>query len=242
MAEIVRERTGKVFEGLGPIGGAKRRADEATNPVSSLRSVPRGFGRQHIAVVAVLCCLAALLTWWVLARTTETTLPVQAPVPVRVSEPGQTPSTPRQGLMVHVLGAVNAPGVIELPAGARVQAAIQSAGGLRADADAGQLNLAAQVVDGMQIVIGTKTEPQGEIRTSAGSSSGASGGIPAGKVSLNTASEEELQTLPGVGPATAKAILAWRSKHGRFTRVEELQEIDGIGPKTLAKLAGLVQV
>ena len=151
-------------------------------------------------------------------------------------------------MIVHVLGAVRKPGLVTLAAGSRVQDAIAAAGGLTAKADPGELNLAQAVTDGQQIVVGTKNKPAGEVRNgTAGGSSGGSGsgsgtGGPGQPVDLNTASQSELEELPGVGPVMAGKILAWRTENGRFSRVEELQEIDGVGPKTYAKLAPLCRV
>ena len=157
-------------------------------------------------------------------------------------------------MVVHVLGAVKKPGLVTLTAGSRVQDAIDAAGGLTRKADPGELNLAQQVGDGQQIVVGTKSKPNGELRTgtvggsSSGSTSGgsSSGGGSAGTsgqpVNLNAASQAELEELPGVGPVMAGKIIAWRTEHGRFSRVEELQEIDGVGPKTYARLAPLCRV
>ncbi len=161
--------------------------------------------------------------------------------------------TPAAGLLVHVLGAVKHPGVVRLVAGARVQDAIRAAGGLRGDADPDELNLAEPLADGVQVVIGTRSHPAGEVRSPGGVSSGAgssgggtTGGSSTGSggavVDLNQASVDQLDTLPGVGPVTAQKILDWREQHGRFSRPDELQEIDGIGPKTYARIAPHVRV
>ncbi|MCW5950658.1 MAG: ComEA family DNA-binding protein [Propionibacteriaceae bacterium] len=149
-----------------------------------------------------------------------------------------TPS-PAPSILVHVLGAVKRPGVVELPDGARVQDALTAAGGLTAEADPGELNLAAVVADGAQLIIGNIGEPRGEVRGEGGSDGGGGGGQ---KLSLNSATQAEFETLPGVGQVTAARIVAWREKHGRFSRIEELQEVDGIGPKTYAQLADLVRL
>ena len=167
------------------------------------------------------------------------------------ASPGATASA--AGLVVHVLGAVRHPGLVRLPAGARVADAIKSAGGLRDDADPDELNLAQPLDDGVQVVVGTHRHPEGEVRSSGGgtsgtgstASSGGSGGSAAGSgasVDLNQASVEQLDTLPGVGPVTAQKIVDWREQHGRFTKADELQEVDGIGPKTYARLAPHVRV
>ena len=113
------------------------------------------------------------------------------------------------------------------------------------------MHLAQLLQDGQQVVIGTAARPAGEVRGSGGAVGGSGSGTgPAGTASgdasplvdLNTATEAELEELPGVGPVTAGKIAAWRTEHGRFSRIEELQEVDGIGPKTYARLAPHVRV
>jgi competence protein ComEA len=172
-------------------------------------------------------------------------------------------ATPAPAILVHVVGAVRRPGVVTLPQRARVKDAIEAAGGLSGEARPGELNMAQVVQDGQQVVVGTAHRPGGEVRdgsTAAGSAGGESGGVggtgtggtgtggPAsggssgGVVDLNSATLAQLDTLPGVGPVTAERILAWRTEHGRFSRVEELQEVDGIGPKTYARMAPHVRV
>jgi competence protein ComEA len=130
--------------------------------------------------------------------------------------------------------------VVELPDGAIVRDAIDAAGGLVEGADAALLNLAAALSDGSQVVIGTAEEPLGEVRGEAGGGGAPGGGGDGAAIDLNAATAAELEALPGVGPVTASAIVAWREENGRFTSVDELQEISGIGPKTLEKLRPLV--
>jgi competence protein ComEA len=158
--------------------------------------------------------------------------------------------------VVHVVGAVRRPGVVTLPERGRVRDAIDAAGGLTRDADPGELNLAQVLQDGQQIVVGTARDPGGEVRDgstaggfagggargSGGAGSESASGSSGAVVDLNTATSAQLDTLPGVGPVTADRILAWRTEHGRFSRIEELQEVDGIGPKTYAQIAPLVRV
>lgn len=231
-----------------PLGIARREAPEHPEPGPDspvLLERPRRFDRRHVIVVALLGLLALFGTWWWLGRSTEAMVPLATPTtatPPQQAPLSVSPATPRPGVFVHVIGAVQRPGVIELPAGARVAAAIQAAGGLNPDADPAQLNLAAPVTDGAQIVIGTKAQPRGEVRVAAGGGSTAPEQTSTAKVNLNTASQAELEKLPGVGPATAQAILSYREAKGRFTRIEELQEVDGIGAKTFAKLAPLINV
>lgn len=148
--------------------------------------------------------------------------------------PGTASGAAAAGLVVDVAGKVRRPGIVVLDAGARVVDAIEAAGGVRQGVDLTSLNLARPVVDGEQILVGVRPEP--------GLAGTLDATVPAGGVlvNLNTADEAALDTLPGVGPVTAGAILAWRDAHGGFTAVEELLEVDGIGPATLDELAPLV--
>jgi competence protein ComEA len=153
---------------------------------------------------------------------------------------------------VDVTGRVRHPGVLELPAGSRVVDALEAAGGSRPGADLTGLNRARLLVDGEQIVVGAPAG-SGVAGSAAGPGAGGSagsgaagataGGSAAGAlVNLNTASAEELDTLPEVGPVTAQGILDYRTEHGGFGSVDELLDIDGIGEKTLAKIAPHVTV
>ncbi|MFR9751560.1 ComEA family DNA-binding protein [Nocardia sp. 004] len=155
-------------------------------------------------------------------------------------------------LVVSVVGLVHRAGLIRLHPGARVADALAAAGGTREGADTSGLNLAQRLADGDQIMVGPAGADTGLPQT--GSTTISSGGLPlsaaepgrlptpAGKVDLNAASEAELDALPGVGPVTSGAIIAWRTAHGRFTSVEQLGEVDGIGPVRLARLRDLVTV
>ena len=158
---------------------------------------------------------------------------------VRVSRPAA------QGSVVHVAGAVRRPGVYRLPAGARVQEAVRRAGGARPGADVNAINLAAKVADGQQVVVPKRAGAGGAAAPAGGgSSAGATAGAaPAGPpISLNSATAEQLDTLDGVGPATAQKILAWREQHGRFESVEDLLDVGGIGEAKLEALRDLVTV
>lgn len=206
------------------------------------------FGRAHAAILGVVVVVALVFTGSrVMAARGHDVEPV-AVTPVATAAATPTPSQSSSAptpIQVHVLGAVQSPGVVSVPSGARVAQAIDAAGGLRPDADPAELNLAAVVADGAQIIIGTTAQPRGEIRVDAGSSGGSGAGPAAGSaptLNLNTATVQQLESLPGIGPVTAARIIAWREANGGFTRVEELQEVDGIGPKTYASLAPLVHV
>lgn len=212
-------------------------------------------GRAHAGTIGVIMVVALVLAGTRLMSAQGHDVPGGASTPALtpVIQPSQqaSPSPTPPTIRVHVLGAVAAAGVVTLPAGARVGEAITAAGGLRADADCAELNLAASIPDGAQIVIGTSAAPRGELRTDQSGSAGAGGlggassggaGGSAPTLNLNTATTQQLESLPGVGPVTAGRIIAWREAHSGFTRIEELQEVDGIGPKTYAKLAPLVHV
>jgi competence protein ComEA len=156
-------------------------------------------------------------------------------------------SLPPVTVTVHVAGQVNGPGVYAVPAAARVTDAIVAAGGPSAEADVEQLNLAARVADGERIYVPRKGEtlpaasPSGPTSASGGAKAGGTGAAN-GPVDLNTATAEQLDALPGVGPATSAAILTYRSSHGRFRSVTELLEVPGIGPAKLEALRPLVKV
>lgn len=148
-------------------------------------------------------------------------------------------------VQVHAAGAVVAPGVHRLPAGARVADLVAAAGGLAPDADVDRVNLAAVLVDGSRVYVPRR----GEVSVPdvpGGSGSGGGGGgpttVPKGPVDINRATVEELDTLPGVGPTTAQAIIDHRNRNGPFRSVEDLAKVRGIGPAKLAELRPLVTV
>jgi competence protein ComEA len=147
---------------------------------------------------------------------------------------------PATSALVHVAGAVRSPGVYRLRDGERVQDAVHRAGGPRAGADLNAINLAAKVADGQQVVVPRRGA--GGVAPVGGAGAGEPGGPPQAPVSLNTATAEQLDTLDGVGPATASKILEYRRQHGGFRSIDDLGEIPGIGPKRLAALRGKVQL
>lgn len=219
-------------------------------PQQSIPGRVWAFGRTHAAVLGVIGLVALLGAVWSISQARSVPIAVAAPTPVQPSAaptPATTPSPSPEPLRVHVLGAVHSPGVVRLPPGSRVEDAIVAAGGLTDAARPGDLNLAAPIVDGAQVVVGTSAAPGGEVRgavtdTASVGGTSDSGGSAANRLDLNRATVAELDALPGVGPVTAQAIVSWREHHQRFSRVEELLEIDGIGPKTFQRLEPLVRV
>lgn len=152
-------------------------------------------------------------------------------------------ATAPQPLFVHVVGAVNSPGVYELHEGDRVLAAVEAAGGLRDDACVEAVNLARDAVDGEQVYVPTNEEAaQGTTRQAAAGGSADPTGAAGGLVNINTASSEELQTLPGVGPATAASIIEYREGGGTFSAPEDIKNVSGIGDGKYAKLADKICV
>jgi competence protein ComEA len=157
----------------------------------------------------------------------------RAPASVKIERP---PST---GALVHVAGAVRHPGVYRLHDGDRVKDAVERAGGARGGADVNAINLAATVADGQQVVVPRRGAAAPAIGDAG---EGAAGAATQPPVSLNAATAAQLDTLDGVGPATAQKILDWRREHGGFRTIDDLGEVPGIGPKRMAALRAKVQL
>ncbi|UKA61061.1 helix-hairpin-helix domain-containing protein [Arthrobacter sp. FW306-04-A] len=211
---------------------------------------------RRVAVLLTVPCLLLLLwfTWqaWSDQPTVEPLVRSSfASATPRVSgsrAEDDSPESRRGQLTVHVAGAVKNPGILTLPAGARVFDAIAAAGGAEPAADLNSLNLAAVVQDAAKIHVPRAGEavtapaagtPGGGTSGSGDSGTGASAG---GKLNLNTATAEELDALPKVGPVLAKRIVEWRQQHGPFAAVEDLDAVDGVGPKMMESLLPLVTV
>jgi competence protein ComEA len=138
-------------------------------------------------------------------------------------------------VVVDVVGAVRAPGLYRLPQGSRIADAVARAGGMNRKADRTLVNLAAPLADGEQVLVPARA---GGGTVAAGDASGAPS--PSAPVDLNTATVEQLDALPGIGPVTAQKIVDYRQQHGPFTSVDDLDAIPGIGPSRIANLQGLV--
>jgi competence protein ComEA len=161
-----------------------------------------------------------------------------SPAPIRVESSGD------QRVLVHVAGAVRRPGVYRLTASARVDDAVRLAGGPTRRADLGGLNLAAKLEDGRQVLVPERVKavaPAGAGST-AGPAAGAAGSAPAQPLNLNTATLEQLDVLPGIGPAMAQRIIDHREANGGFGSVEELTDVPGIGEVRMASLRDQVRV
>jgi competence protein ComEA len=198
----------------------------------------RGSRKESWVLVAVIgAAILGALVLWTRGAPAQVAPPVQAPAEGASAEAlGAT--LPEGGVvLVHVAGAVRRPGLYELPAGARVADAIDSAGGPRRNADLDTVNLAQVLSDAMKVEIPTRGEA-----VSAPPSPGATPGLAvggttsAGAVSLNSADLAALETIPGIGPVKAAAILQYRDEVGGFSSVEELLDVTGIGPATLESI------
>jgi len=187
-----------------------------------------------VALAAVLCLAIAVR---LVVSSGTPAAPLEAELPTIEPVTNATPETSEPvELYAHVAGAVVSPGLIRLDQGARVADAIDDAGGPDDDADLDRVNLAAVVSDGDRILVPRIGEPAPALIPGPNGTE-ATSSVP---LDLNTATATELETLPGVGPATAAAIVAHRSDHGRFTTVGALENVPGIGPAKLAQLRELV--
>ena len=144
---------------------------------------------------------------------------------------------------MHVSGAVLTPGVYSLPAGTRVNDAVQAAGGFSQDASTSSVNLARQVQDGEQIIISTQEQVELS-QSSAGGTSTSTDGTAGGtsKININTADITKLQELQGIGPSTAQAIIDYRTQNGNFKTIEDIKEVSGIGDGKYSKIEASICV
>lgn len=201
---------------------------ETASPLATLRRFELGATAvRALAAVAVLVALGAGVLAW---RARPEVAPVAPAASASVSEAcGADSSGDASAIVVAVMGRVQRPGLVELPAGARVADAIAAAGGALPETDLSTLNLARRLVDGELVSVGVP----------APAAAGAAGG---GLVNLNTATAAELEALPGVGPVLAQRIVDYREAHGGFRTVDELRDVPGIGDATFAELESRVTV
>jgi len=206
------------------------------------RVAPGRPGATALALVAAAAAVVAAVGVWTERPRAE---PVPALPTVGVSGPA-APTTSAAAaagpLVVSVSGKVRRPGLVEVPGGSRVADVLQAAGGALPGTDLIALNLARRVADGEQIAVGVPAAPGAPAAGAEEPAAGGAAPAPGGKIDLNTATAAQLDTLPGIGPVTVQKIIDWRTKNGRFARVEQLREIDGIGERRFAQLRELVAV
>ena len=193
--------------------------------------------RRPLLAAAVALVLLLLAARYVLPAGTTTPA---APLPPPPSSGIGAAGAPKARVVVDVVGAVRLPGLYRLADGSRIADAVTRAGGATPKADLAQVNLAAPLADGEQIVVPRRGAPVAAGSGSGSAGPGSGGAAPAAPVQLSTASLEQLDTLPGVGPVTAQKILDYRTKHGAFHSADELDAVPGIGPKRLEQLRDLV--
>lgn len=151
-------------------------------------------------------------------------------------------SKPEEGIYVYICGAVNNPGVYELPFGSRVFEGIEAAGGYRIDADEEYMNQADILSDGDKMRVPTREESEGQIASpgienaNTGTGTGNAGSGQNGKININTASKDELMSLTGIGSARAEAILQYRQEHGTFQTIEDIMQVSGIKESSFEKI------
>ncbi|WP_033261175.1 ComEA family DNA-binding protein [Amycolatopsis vancoresmycina] len=191
---------------------------------------PAGPARRRWALAGVLAAVVVIVLGAV-ALAGGSPPPEPPPALPSAKPAAEARSAPPAGLVVSVIGRVRSPGLITVPQGARVADVLRAAGGPEPGADLGPLNLARKVADGEQLAVGVPPPA-------------AAPGAPSGpgKVDLNTATPDQLDTLPGVGEVTAKRIVQWRTDHGGFAKVEQLRDVDGIGESKFERLREQVTV
>jgi competence protein ComEA len=202
-------------------GGDGRFAARAARRLGAFDPGRRGL--RALGIVAALVAVGAALVAWHWRDRAEPVIPAGAGVTVLA-----TPSASGTPVVVAVAGRVRRPGLVRLPPGSRVADAVAAAGGALPGTDLGRLNLARRLVDGELVSVGVD----------AAAPTGAAGGL----LDLNTATQSELDALPGVGPTLAERIIGYRTAHGGFQSVEQLRQVDGIGPATFAKIRDRVTV
>ena len=194
-------------------------------------SFPLGVPARRLLAVGLLALVVLVVAWRHVAAAGPASGALRV-APIVPAPSARARAAVAPVLVVDVAGAVRRPGLVRLPKGARVADAVARAGGLTRRAERSGVNLAALVADGEQVLV----PERGAVAAAGG---GGAGGA-AGPVSLSSATAEQLDTLPGIGPVTAQKIVAYRQQHGAFTSVDGLDAIPGIGPARIAELQGLV--
>ena len=218
--------------------------DRLPESIRGARLDPGVRGALALAGLALMAAIVAMVMAWSGGATPSARQPVAAlkvAVPALSASASPIPSVSAQstGVVVDVGGKVRHPGLVKLAAGARVADAVAAAGGVLPGTSTAGMSLARKLVDGEQLLVGQPSVavvPQGA--PVSGSSEVAAGAL----VDLNTATEADLDALPGIGPVLAQRILDWRTQHGTFTSVDQLHEVSGVGEAKFANLSPLVRV
>ena len=225
--------------------GSRRPADGL---IARARTWVHWFGGGRLATATVTVLAVGAGGWWLLrapSPPTEAGLPYASTSTSTLSSPGTTaPAAPADAdapaeVVVHVAGAVAEPGVYELPSGSRVHVAIDAAGGPLPKAQPSALNLAAPLLDGERIYVPRVGE---SVPVAVDDGTSGPDAAPSGPVDVNHATVDELDELPGIGPATATAIVDHREESGPFASVDDLEAVRGIGPAKLDAIRDLVTV
>ncbi len=196
-----------------------------------------GVPARRLLAAALLALVVLVVAWHHLAGGSAGAPPLRV-APLHAGTVARAAPAQPKLLVVDVAGAVRRPGLVRLPQGSRVADAVTRAGGFARSAYLDGVNLAAPVADGQQVLVPARAAAAGGAGGAA--AGGATGSGPAGPVSLSSASAEQLDALPGIGPVTAQKILDYRAAHGAFRSVDELDAIPGIGPARIDELRGLV--
>jgi competence protein ComEA len=246
-AADLEESMSREGEAGDPAGARRHSLPDAPRPVWKVDAAAAR-GLVSLALAATAGALVMVIVGWprgeAVPSQAQQVDDAQAVTNVLV-DPSASVSATAGLVVIDVDGSVRRPGVVRLPSGSRVIDAIKAAGGTTPHADTGALNLAEVLIDGQQVVVPSTRESIGTVSAAPGTVSTTplpSSGAGTATVSLNSASAEELETLPGIGPVLAAAIVQWRTDNGGFTSIEQLQEVSGIGPATYADVAPLIRL
>ncbi len=214
---------------------------ESSNTWARLAPSPR-----IVAVAVIAVVIVAIMAGWAQGKTPKgSTSLAPTSFSSKPATPATSPPDAPGSVMVDVVGKVKKPGVVTLDASARVQDAIKAAGGTLAGTDLSGLNLARKVSDGEQLRVGiaeVNQTPGQENEEETGEKSAGGVGSGGGKISINAASSQQLEQLPGVGAALAQRIVAYRKEQGRFQSIEDLKNVSGIGEKKYAALVDMIRL
>ena len=206
-------------------------------------------------IILVILLIIALITYYYLYTKNNTEEINNENLEITNNET-QEESKEEEKIVVHITGAVNKEGIVELQEGARIADAIEKAGGTKENADIKNINLATILEDGMKVHIPTIEETRAnneniessenfansQVTTTTQIPTTSSNTKKQGKININTATEEELDTLPGIGPSTAAKIIDYRKENGKFKSIEEIKEVSGIGDAKYEKIKDLIGI